>query len=794
MQDHFIFQKSLEERQESRRKKVELTELETSHVAIATDEFGKVDESKFTCRKCNGKVLSKQSCLAHMTKVHSLEKNDVYSWATYKDARMFANTSSPTYLGMHLKLTRALHEAHGALSSASSESDEAQNAITTASSNASAHVASSADLATSTAIAAAEIETISGSSQSNAAASSAAAPDPNLALLAQVIRTQSELMAQSFRGTPTTPAVEAIPVPNIAIKLWIQEWVEPDEWADKRRNYCPVKDQHKDRPDFADLYEHFLAVNLDASTVNKRMAGIRRFFDMIETDDATASHAGIILAMYQNNLFQRLFSLPIMNPKYTWGYEIAMAIEDYAQLLATTCGKHKQMDEKRQLEQILPEALYYYKQKCIASQKGKRSMKNETDGEILESENFAEVADLKAAVKQAMLDLNELCEMAARGETLTSAMLHAANSALMIIIYLNGFAGRSGEWESATSEYILECLGKHKWYIRCKTHKTVKIYGEVGKGLQPGTITAIKKYLDLPGKTTDRLLEPSREGAVATVHSCLKTGSALYLSGRHPVKVNLIRKMYHTKWLEISRTPEVMKILEVADKHSRQVAFNTYCCKTAKRDAEYGLELYKGIFGEPVAWPTEDEISLHGVTGKDIGDFCLRLEEDMYGQIVPFELPSDEESLIDVETMELVQSRQPTHEDDEGDHAEKTRKKKTSKRDRKPPCTSDDDAHLFPSLPSSSEQGTQDTPPKSAPLAQSLVLLESGDAASAHGLCMQTYIKRGNASIIHIPRLIYPRWGSFGADENPWGSSGIRFPPPLFGEGTSVVSIERNVN
>ena len=358
-------------------------------------------------------------------------------------------------------------------------------------------------------------------------------------------------------------------------------------------------------------------------------------------------------------------------------------------------------------------------------------MKNETDGEILESENFAEVADLKAAVKQAMLDLNELCEMAERGETLTSAMLHAANSALMIIIYLNGFAGRSGEWESATSEYVLECLRKHKWYIRCKTHKTVKIYGEVGKGLQPGTITAIRKYLDLPGKTTNRLLEPSREGVSATVHSCLKTGSALYLSGRHPVKVNLIRKMYHTKWLEISRTPEVMKILEVADKHSRQVAFNTYCCKTAKRDAEYGLELYKGIFGEPVAWPTEDEIALHGVTGKDIGDFCLSLEEEMYGQIVPFEWPSDEETLIDIETMELAPN------------VTKKSQKKRERKSSREKNDSEDEHELFPDLPSPSDIGTEDTPRMNLPLAESLVLLEKGNATAAENVCLQNYTKRG---------------------------------------------------
>ena len=689
------------------------------------------------------------SCLTHMHQKHSLEKSEVYTWATYKDARTLANTSDPAYLAAHLKLTRALRAAHGALSPSSSDSHEGQsptNVMTRLDTDASANMESSAEMASSTAIAAAELADITRSAQPTTSASSLAAPDPNIALLAQVIQTQSELMARSFEGHSTATSVEAIPVPKVAIKTWIEEWVEPPSWADKRRHDCPVKDKRKDRPDLIDLQQHFVAVNMDEATVNKRMAGIRRFFDMIEWDDTSASHAGILLGMYQENLFQRLFSLPIMSPNYKWGYEIAMAISDYAQLLAIACGKHKQLDEKRQLEQILPEALWYYKQKCLGVAKSRRHEKNEKDGEILESDEFADVAALKKAVKQAMLDINELCEMAARGETLTSSMLHAANSALMIIIYLNGFAGRSGEWEAATSAYILECLAKHKFYIRCKTHKTAKVYGEVGKGLNPGTITAIQKYLAIPGKKTDKFLEPSREGVVATVHSCLKTGSALYLQGHHAIKVNLIRKMYHTKWLEISRTPEVMKILEVADKHSRQVAFNIYCCKTAKRDAEYGLELYKGIFGEPVAWPNEDEIALHGVTGADLAEFCSALEEEMFGQIVPFEWPSDEEGLIDLGTMELVSSRQPSNVHDESNVTKRSKKKKRERKTSGTRFESDSEDLLFPDLPSSSDRGAAEvTPERSAPLAQPLVLLEAGKATAAHGLCLQNHLEAGKS-------------------------------------------------
>ena len=129
------------------------------------------------------------------------------------------------------------------------------------------------------------------------------------------------------------------------------------------------------------------------------------------------------------------------------------------------------------------------------------------------------------------------------------------------------------------------------------------------------------EYLDLPGKKSEFLLEPFREGTKATIASALRTGSNIYCPDVTPWKVNLIRKLYHSEYLRQSRTPEILKVLKEVDKHSESVALNRYCCQSPRRDAEFGLCLYKvrdGLIHNAIWAPPKERLGRRSPTPPDL--------------------------------------------------------------------------------------------------------------------------------------------------------------------------------
>ena len=117
--------------------------------------------------------------------------------------------------------------------------------------------------------------------------------------------------------------------------------------------------------------------------------------------------------------------------------------------------------------------------------------------------------------------------------------------------------------------------------------------------------------------------------------------------------VNLWRKLFHSEYLRQSRTDEILRVLEEVDKHSAAIALNIYCCQSPRRDAEFGLALWKGIFGKPVEWPSVAQIRDRAAKiGPLLAFHESVLQEEATQadinllQIVPYEEPSDEEDFV----------------------------------------------------------------------------------------------------------------------------------------------------
>ena len=185
----------------------------------------------------------------------------------------------------------------------------------------------------------------------------------------------------------------------------------------------------------------------------------------------------------------------------------------------------------------------------------------------------------------------------------------AANIAMVGIIYLNGFAGRSGEWQKMKRAYVQDQLNMNCASLTCKEHKTSNEYGELCKWISRGTAEAMKTFLMLPGKTSDLFLEPVRASTSHTaVHSCLKRFGEIYWPTHQAPACNLVRKLFHARLKKMSHKNKVWNLISKVDAHSEEVASKIYAVSTAEDDVELGKFCSKPCSVIPYhAWPTEAE-------------------------------------------------------------------------------------------------------------------------------------------------------------------------------------------
>ena len=90
--------------------------------------------------------------------------------------------------------------------------------------------------------------------------------------------------------------------------------------------------------------------------------------------------------------------------------------------------------------------------------------------------------------------------------------------------------------------------------------------------------------------------------------------------------INLIRKLYHSCLLQVSREKDTMGLMSKADAHSDNVARNVFDIATPADDAKLAHIMFTEINGPHVEFPNPYEIEELGVTiestretGQDVG-------------------------------------------------------------------------------------------------------------------------------------------------------------------------------
>lgn len=367
------------------------------------------------------------------------------------------------------------------------------------------------------------------------------------------------------------------------------------------------------------------ALNQAEGTISDNVRAVDRFFELIDVDWGGNSdisggetwYISVICAVYQAGIMSNLLNLEIMSPSHTWARKIGSALSHLCGFAALRCGELRFAEAKNSIECFADQTLAPYKRKCSAAKKAADIAKSRADAQRLKS--FPEIADIKVAVRAAMVDLLRISHNANATGAMTGEMRSAANCALVGVLYFNGFAGRSGEWQKLSRGHVEEQLAAGKDHVVCKQHKTVKHYGELAKWLAPGTRAALAAYIALPGKHTDLLLDPVRSTTdTVSIHKLLPAFGATYCPKQGPPACNLVRKLFHTKLVHMNRQGLCLDLLSKVDAHSAKVALKIYTVDTPEDDAVLGKLLYEQVFGDPVEWPSIDSVTPAQIEASDL--------------------------------------------------------------------------------------------------------------------------------------------------------------------------------
>ena len=444
-----------------------------------------------------------------------------------------------------------------------------------------------------------------------------------------------------------------VPLPNVTVRDVLFEWERPV--VEKLRHNCPIPKTAAqwNRFDFKD-FDKYLKLNTDQNNQSRNFTilSMKRFYWLLDIEEGDhVEPVGTICAIYQKDVFQQVQEAPSFDNQYTWCRDITAALVHYTKHLMQVCNKNKWVEANATLKQFIDECLTGTKKKDLKAKKTSSGYKKLRDAERLLV--FPDKEIIKQEVKTAMKTIHAIHKHAQDEllEELPSDMRLEALTEIVGIIFYNSVAGRSGEWGRFKAKHVKEQKQKGANHLLAQKHKTSSTWGALAKYIPAGSWEAFELFMSLPGKKTDLFLEPFSEKDIANLAGLLKRFGFKHFKNGDPPNSNLIRKMFHSALLRISREEDAMKFFEIVDAHSRNVARQVYTIATAEDDANLAHRLFLEVLGDHVDFPwdeidqdveTIDEIlakgNLSNFNAEDVEkETNDEVSEDIFLMLVPLE-------------------------------------------------------------------------------------------------------------------------------------------------------------
>jgi hypothetical protein len=363
--------------------------------------------------------------------------------------------------------------------------------------------------------------------------------------------------------------------------------------------------------------------NMKAVGTNGALRGMSRVLDMLEVngesikDAAAAADPRILVSLYLDETYASLLGLSILDPAHTWTRKLLDSLKLYCEFQLCVLAKQQLATHAPQwgkyvlsIEQLLSELRGGFTQR-VNDEKARRFWeRRETDQ--IKITAIPSVESLQLAVHRGMLTLQFISEDSKGRAELSPCAQAAATVSMCGTLALNGYLGRKNEWQIATMEHVRTQVESGLDYIVCTNHETSRAYGNLAKWLAPGTIAAIRCYLQLPRRHAVKtfLCPVGEETQEVDIPRALRTFSARYLPpGTTSPTVNSLRKWYHTKLHALaSKENTLLDVFTAIDAHFANVAKRHCILRGPEDDALLAKHLVHAMLGATVPWPSAQAI------------------------------------------------------------------------------------------------------------------------------------------------------------------------------------------
>lgn len=464
----------------------------------------------------------------------------------------------------------------------------------------------------------------------------AAAPAPAL----QPVAASAPAPAQE-PAAAATPRLKSV---KVAILKEASDWQPPAVMPKVFRD-LPFKNFPGNDADLGQDFSMWLdtVMVLDTESTKPCIQALQRFLSCLEiTSGHSRTSPEVLAALYKQSLMPKLMSLNLLDPNHSWSQKMPSALGKWCKWHIEQCqAKASAFQDEGETEAArdiaaLKENIDALSRKLTgwtkrSSRSHKRACRDRLRYDAGRMDNMADDDSRRAAVLKAMLELRDICEKYKDERVLPKKQHGRANVAMAGIIFQTGFAGRDHEWKEVEAQYVIDQLEAGHEFLVIGDHKTASTYGDVVKQLFPGVAEAMKWFLKLPRDPDNpKFFQPVQSTSRGvSMQGLLDTFGRRYLPGWQPPAVNLIRKQLNLCIAMYSNMDDMLNMLVVVDKHSKNTIKSSYVAMTFEKEAKYCAACFIRVFGEPVPWPSNELADeLRAADAKDKGGGSDKVKEE----------------------------------------------------------------------------------------------------------------------------------------------------------------------
>lgn len=560
----------------------------------------KGEPNKWMCMTCAPpKPFCFRKCEVHLEGEHEFDHATIRTWNCFKLGQAIKNDNVPKQLSLYKVIEAGLPQDVPAEQQVASDEESANHPV---------HELQTPATPDS------KTEAV-GSKLPETKAACLESAATNVSFLEDLL--QKMALSCTHHQAKSSSGIE-IDLPAVTIKdqpvangKTLRTWQHP-EGEKPYRVTCPLNGGKMPSTYSFDMteFKHWLPRNTKvkkASSIYATCGNLERLFQLL--DFAPGSDPkGVLCQCLTCDLITELRNLPIMDKRYSWPKAMMDALDHYLKFQAMLCNRARPRltETKLTLQQLNEEVVQGLKGEDQDQRMKQCAAKKRKDTNQMYKQ-WPDTLAIKAAVSQAMVDLAYVVE---RYEG-TPVELALMNKLIIGIIHYNEFAGRSGEWAKLSAVHVHVQFRDGKHVLVCQDHKTASVYGDVGKYLSPGTKRAMEVYDSAfqgqYARETDMFFVPCNGDHVSISYYLRKFGEDNFPE-LPPPNSNILRKQFTSVTDRHAKQNKCFQMMKAYDKHGEATMRRTYICESAEQDAEYGQYIFKEVYGDPVPWPTAEEI------------------------------------------------------------------------------------------------------------------------------------------------------------------------------------------